>query len=107
MDIYKSKVYFQPLPLLDFQDLRERVLRFPQFLRWSLFAICLPYLESRFYREAESRAIDYYTTSSQKVVMNLAAEGVATVEVIQALCLLTLSDIMCTSLFDVRSTPCT
>ncbi|KAH7123096.1 hypothetical protein EDB81DRAFT_872668 [Dactylonectria macrodidyma] len=92
--IYQTKIYFQPLPLLNPKDLRSRVPRFPQFLRWSFLTLCLHYSENYFYNERESQAIGFYTTSSQETVMNLAAEGVATKEVTQALCLLALGDIM-------------
>lgn len=94
VDIYTTKIYFQPLPLLSLANLRSRVSHFPGYLRWSFLSLCLRYSENYFYQDKEAQAIDFYSTSSQELVMGLAAEGVATVEVIQSLCLLALGDIM-------------
>ncbi|EEU38484.1 uncharacterized protein NECHADRAFT_55230, partial [Fusarium vanettenii 77-13-4] len=94
VDVYQTKVYFQPLPLLSPANLRTRVPHFPRYLRSSFLSLCLRHSESYFYRDREAQAIDFYTASSQESVMSLAAEGVATADVIQALCLLALGDIM-------------
>ncbi|KAM6532661.1 hypothetical protein FALCPG4_005713 [Fusarium falciforme] len=94
VNVYKTKIYFQPLPLLALADLPTRVPRFPRYLRWSFLSLCLRHSESYFYHEREAQAVEFYTASSQELTMTLAAEGVATAEVIQSLCLLALGDIM-------------
>lgn len=94
LDIYETKIYFQPLPLFAVRDLRAQITGFPQFLRWSFFALCLHYLESPFYSGNEALAIDAYMSSAQQTAMGLAAEGTTDAHVVQSLCLLALCEIM-------------
>ncbi|KAF5018011.1 hypothetical protein F66182_10037 [Fusarium sp. NRRL 66182] len=89
---YREKLYFQPLPLFDPSRLQSKIGSLPHYLRWSILALSLHYTSSGFYFGLESKAIDYYTTSARSIVIDLAAEGRAQLEVMQALCLLALCD---------------
>jgi hypothetical protein len=94
VEIYRTKVYFQPLPLFSLQGLREKLQLSSQFLRWSFLALCLHYTDCTFYGGRKAQALEFYADASREMVMSLAAEGVTTTEVEQTLCLLILGDIM-------------
>ena len=52
----------------------------------------LHYTSHKFYYGLEAKAIEYYTTSARSVVVDMAAEGLVKLEVMQTLCLLALCD---------------
>jgi hypothetical protein len=89
---YREKLYFQPLPLFDPQRLRTKISTLPQYLRWSFLALTLHYTSHSFYYGLEAKAIEYYAKSARSIVVDMAAEGLAELEVMQALCLLALCD---------------
>ncbi|KAF5001065.1 hypothetical protein FGRMN_1259 [Fusarium graminum] len=92
VNAYREKVYFQPLPLFDPQRLQSKVSALPQYLRWSFLALVLHHTSHDFYYGLESKAVEYYTKSARGVVVDMAAEGVVQLEVMQTLCLLALCD---------------
>lgn len=92
MNAYREKIYFQPLPLFDPKRLQLKTGTLPQYLRWSFLALSLHYTSHNFYYGLEAKAIEYYTTSARSVVVDMAAEGLVKLEVMQALCLLALCD---------------
>ncbi|CAM1502548.1 Fc.00g045320.m01.CDS01 [Cosmosporella sp. VM-42] len=94
VDTYKKRIHFQPLPLLDPKSLRENLGLFPPFLRWSLLALTLHHFTHSFYDGRTAQAIEFYSSSSRKVVMEMAFEGETELDVLQALCLLALCDTM-------------
>ncbi|KAI1051180.1 hypothetical protein LB506_010911 [Fusarium annulatum] len=89
---YREKLYFQPVPLFDPKRLQLKIGTLPQYLRWSFLALSLHYTSHNFYYGLEGKAIEYYTTSARSVVVDMAAEGLVQLEVMQALCLLALCD---------------
>ncbi|KAM0344176.1 hypothetical protein ACHAPU_007898 [Fusarium lateritium] len=92
VDVYREKLYFQPLPLFDPQRQQSKIGTLPQYLRWSLLALALHYTSHDFYYGLEAKAVEYYTKSARGVVVDMAAEGVVQLEVMQTLCLLALCD---------------
>ncbi|KAF6526177.1 hypothetical protein HZS61_009221 [Fusarium oxysporum f. sp. conglutinans] len=92
VNAYREKIYFQPLPLFDPKRLQLKTGTLPQYLRWSFLALSLHYTSHNFYYGLEAKAIEYYTTSARSVVVDMAAEGLVKLEVMQALCLLALCD---------------
>ncbi|KAJ0149462.1 hypothetical protein HZ326_7946 [Fusarium oxysporum f. sp. albedinis] len=92
VNAYREKNYFQPLPLFDPKRLQLKTGTLPQYLRWSFLALSLHYTSHNFYYGLEAKAIEYYTTSARSVVVDMAAEGLVKLEVMQALCLLALCD---------------
>lgn len=93
VEIYRAKVYFQPFPLFDHAGLTSQIPHWPPYLLQSFLAICLVFGDHPFYRPHKWSAHNYYVQSSRETTIPLAAEGVASLEVLQALCLLTLCDI--------------
>jgi hypothetical protein len=89
---YREKLYFQPLPLFDPRRLQLKIGTLPHYLRWSFLALTLHFTSHNFYYGLEAKAIEYYTTSARSIVVDMAAEGLAQLEVMQALCLLALCD---------------
>ncbi|KPA36620.1 hypothetical protein FLAG1_10602 [Fusarium langsethiae] len=87
-----EKLYFQPLPLFDPRRLLLKIGTLPHYLRWSFLALTLHFTSHNFYYGLEAKAIEYYTASARSIVVDLAAEGLAQLEVMQALCLLALCD---------------
>ncbi|KAI5458619.1 hypothetical protein BGZ63DRAFT_474273 [Mariannaea sp. PMI_226] len=94
VDVYREKIYFQPLPLFNLHHLRDQLLSFPYYLRWGLLALSIHYTKHSFYRGNEDEAVEYYTTSSRSMAMELSTEGTAQIDVLQLLCLLALCEIM-------------
>ncbi|KAF4456496.1 hypothetical protein F53441_1400 [Fusarium austroafricanum] len=92
VNAYREKLYFQPLPLFDPKRLQLRIGTLPQYLRWSFLALSLHYTSCNFYYGLEAKAIEYYITSARSIVVDMAAEGLVQLEVMQALCLLALCD---------------
>ncbi|CVK99047.1 uncharacterized protein FPRN_03862 [Fusarium proliferatum] len=92
VNAYREKLYFQPVPLFDPKRLQLKIGTLPQYLRWSFLALSLHYTSHNFYYGLEGKAIEYYTTSARSVVVDMAAEGLVQLEVMQALCLLALCD---------------
>ncbi|KAF4952974.1 hypothetical protein FSARC_12513 [Fusarium sarcochroum] len=89
---YREKLYCQPLPLFDPRRLQLKIGTLPHYLRWSFLALTLHFSSHSFYYGLESKAIEYYTTSARSIVVDMAAEGLVQLEVMQALCLLALCD---------------
>ncbi|PTD10733.1 hypothetical protein FCULG_00007723 [Fusarium culmorum] len=89
---YREKLYFQPLPLFDPRRLQLKIGTLPHYLRWSFLALTLHFTSHNFYYGLEANAIEYYTTSARSIVVDMAAEGLAQLEVLQTLCLLALCD---------------
>jgi hypothetical protein len=94
---YREKLYFQPLPLFDPRRLQLKIGTSPHYLRWSFLALTLHFTSHSFYYGLEAKAIEYYTTSARSIVVDMAAEGLAQLEVMQTLCLLALCDHIGTS----------
>ncbi|SCO84176.1 uncharacterized protein FRV6_08303 [Fusarium oxysporum] len=92
VNAYREKIYFQPLPLFEPKRFQLKTGTLPQYLRWSFLALSLHYTSHNFYYGLEAKAIEYYTTSARSVVVDMAAEGLVKLEVMQALCLLALCD---------------
>ncbi|KAH6979029.1 hypothetical protein EDB82DRAFT_448608 [Fusarium venenatum] len=89
---YRERLYFQPLPLFDPRRLQLKIGTLPHYLRWSFLALTLNFTSHNFYYGLEAKAIEYYTTSARSIVVDMAAEGLAQLEVMQTLCLLALCD---------------
>ena len=83
----------QPLPLFDPTLLHEQVALFPQYLLRSLLAATLPFSGHPFFGGSKAEAVEFYIRSARETVILRAAEGIGMVEILQALCLLTLCDI--------------
>lgn len=98
MGAYREKLYFQPLPLFDPRRLQLKIGTLPHYLRWSFLALTLHFTSHNFYYGLEAKAIEYYTTSARSIVVDMAAEGLAQLEVLQTLCLLALCDHIGTSI---------
>lgn len=93
VEVYRTKLHFQPLQLFRLVGLREYLLASPQFLRWSFLGLILHFSSHEFYSGREAEAIEFYSTSSRQEVTSLALQGIPRLEVLQALSLLVLVDV--------------
>lgn len=93
IDVYEIHLHSQPLLLFDTARLPAQLTHASPFLLRSFLAVTLLFSEHSFYGSAKCDAIEFYTHSARAAVVPLAAEGTASVEILQALCLLTLGDI--------------
>lgn len=93
VDVYRSKLHFQPLPLFRLQLLADQLLAGPRFLLWSFLSLILTMSSHDFYKDRESIAEDFYARSSEDIVMRLAWGGDQRPEVARALCLIALKHI--------------
>lgn len=101
VEIYRTRIYFQPIPLLVLKDLEIRIAEFPRFLRWSFFAVILHFLEPGhcFFGGKESEASEFYSNFARQSALGLASEGIASLELIQSLCILAFCDTLGWSIF--------
>ncbi|KAH6880670.1 hypothetical protein B0T10DRAFT_495098 [Thelonectria olida] len=92
--VYREMIYFQPLPLFNLHHLEDQLLSFPYYLRWGFIALSLHYESHSFYWGRESEAIEFYTTCSRNIAMELSTEGTTNVEILRLLCLLAICEII-------------
>ncbi|KAJ3458906.1 hypothetical protein MRS44_013015 [Fusarium solani] len=93
VQIYKTTLHLQPLPLFNPDDLWERMAILPQFLLHSFLALMLKFSIHEFYHGEEVEAASLYNRLAADATMRLAFDGAPRLEVIQSLCLLTLRNI--------------
>ncbi|KAF9891514.1 hypothetical protein FE257_003981 [Aspergillus nanangensis] len=93
VEIYRTKLDCQPLPLFNIDSLSIEAAYLPQFLLRSFLAITVVFTEHRFYGSSKAEAIEFYTRTAREAVIHLATEGHISLHVLQALCLLTLGDL--------------
>ncbi|KAM0345061.1 hypothetical protein ACHAPU_006947 [Fusarium lateritium] len=93
LDLYRVKLHLQPLQLFKLGDLKDYLSTSPQFLLYSFLALTVRHSTHDFYRGQEAAAVEFYANSAHQTVISLASQGVARIEVVQALCMLVLVDI--------------
>ncbi|RSM13074.1 hypothetical protein CEP52_002020 [Fusarium oligoseptatum] len=94
VEVYGTRLYFQPLPLFRPEGLRDRVESFPLFLQWIFLALSLSNLPYDSNSAKEADLIHLRARSARDTVLELAMRGTAKLEISQALCLLALADIL-------------
>ncbi|KAL6355921.1 hypothetical protein LRP88_09504 [Fusarium phalaenopsidis] len=94
VEVYGTRLYFQPLPLFRPEGLRDRVEGFPLFLQWIFLALSLSNLPYDSNSAKEADLIHLQARSARDTVLELAMRGTAKLEISQALCLLALADIL-------------
>ncbi|KAE8416583.1 hypothetical protein BDV36DRAFT_310045 [Aspergillus pseudocaelatus] len=94
MEVYRTRIHFQPLPLFNLEGLRDRLANSPRFLLHSFLALSLNFGSHEFYRGREQEAVQLYTRSAEDATMKLAVEGISKIEVIESLCLLAVKDLI-------------
>lgn len=94
MQAYESRVHAQPLQLFETSGLALHLLGSPQYLLWSFLSLTLRFSTPEFYHDQATEAIDFYMDSAHRCVLDLTRQGVADIGIIQALCLLALSEIL-------------
>ncbi|KAE8130929.1 hypothetical protein BDV38DRAFT_290947 [Aspergillus pseudotamarii] len=94
MEVYRTRIHFQPLPLFNLEGLRDRLANSPRFLLHSFLALSLNFGSHEFYRGREQQAVQLYTRSAEDAAMKLAVEGIPKIEVIESLCLLAVKDLI-------------
>lgn len=90
IEVYRTSIHLQPLPLLGLGGLTEYLTRAPRFLRYSFLALTLSFSCPDFYMGKREEAIEFYTRSAQEATNELASEPVSSVELTQTLCFLAL-----------------
>ncbi|KAB8208572.1 hypothetical protein BDV34DRAFT_189838 [Aspergillus parasiticus] len=93
VEVYRTRIHFQPLPLFNLEGLRDRLATSPRFLLHSFLALSLNFGSHEFYRGREQEAVQFYTRFAEDGTMKLAVEGISKIEVIESLCLLALKDL--------------
>ncbi|KAJ1717842.1 hypothetical protein NYO67_196 [Aspergillus flavus] len=94
VEVYRTRIHLQPLPLFNLEGLRDRLANSPRFLLHSFLALSLNFGSHGFFRGREQEAVQFYTRSAQDGTMELAVEGISKVEVIESLCLLAVKDLI-------------
>ncbi|KAE8375415.1 hypothetical protein BDV26DRAFT_14948 [Aspergillus bertholletiae] len=94
VEIYRQRIHFQPLPLLNLNGLRSHLAASSSLLLHSFLALALHFGSHEFYRGREQEALQFYTRSAEDATMRLAAEGISKLEVIESLCLLAMKDLI-------------
>lgn len=94
IEVYRTRIHFQPLPLFNLEGLRDRLATSPRFLLHSFLALSLNFDSHEFYRGKEQEAVQLYSRSAEDATMKLAVEGISKIEVIESLCLLAVKDLI-------------
>ncbi|KAL2107130.1 hypothetical protein VUR80DRAFT_5657 [Thermomyces stellatus] len=94
IDVYRTMIHLQPLPLFRLRDLSHHLASSPRFLLHSFLALTLSFRSHTAYHDRQAEVAESYARSGQDTVRKLAFQGVSTLEVIQSLCLLALRDIL-------------
>lgn len=94
IQVYKTKIHLQPLPLFSMQGLSDYLAESSPFLRYSFLALCLNFIPTSPTSGLNSDTSRNYSRVSHESVMKLVSKGTATLEILQALCLLALNDIL-------------
>ncbi|KAF5686748.1 C6 transcription factor [Fusarium denticulatum] len=90
VDVYRTRLHFQPFPLLHLEGLTEQLLAGPPFALWSFMALILTVDTHGFYKGTDPTPGDVFACSAEDAVMKLAFEGATEPIVIQSLCLIAL-----------------
>ena len=92
--LYIDHIADQPLPLFDIETLPATVQKFSKGLLRSFFALLVRYADHEFFGNAQSRAAEFYKESASTMLFTQVAEPTGDLEVLQAFCLLSLSEIV-------------
>uniref|UniRef100_A0A8H7KEM0 Zn(2)-C6 fungal-type domain-containing protein n=1 Tax=Bionectria ochroleuca TaxID=29856 RepID=A0A8H7KEM0_BIOOC len=90
IQVYQWSAHLQPIPLFRSQGLKDELLSSPRYLLHSFLALTLS-LKSHVYYPDSAIAVEHYTMSAEAMTRILSVQGVARLEVIEALCLQTLT----------------
>ncbi|KAJ4273500.1 hypothetical protein NW764_012045 [Fusarium oxysporum] len=93
LQVYSQTVHLQPLPLFDLATLGRKLNNAPQYFLDSFLALMLEFTTHEYFRNKHAEASSYYSRSAATTIQRLAAEGKHQVEIVQALCMMTLRDI--------------
>lgn len=93
VDIYKERLHCQPLPLFDIKDLPSQVGKFPTVLLRSFLAVTVKYSDDEFFKDCKTAAVEFYMQSSRELIFAQLGDPGASVDLLQACCLLALYDI--------------
>ncbi|KAM3431567.1 hypothetical protein NHJ13734_007258 [Beauveria thailandica] len=91
--VYRTQLHHQPLALFNTDTVLHEVMAAPRFLLWSFLSLLLNISSHDFYEGSVDTARELYAHLAETAVMKLAADGVPTHELIQALCLISLKHI--------------
>lgn len=89
-EIYGTTMHFQPLPLLDPTTLAQDWSHFPECLCQSLVAAAMIHIDTSDPIETRMQTIRSSYTSARNTTLSLVLNGKMSVQLIQALCLLSL-----------------
>ena len=95
VDVYRTKVHLQPLPLFHLENLADQLLAGPEFVLWSFLSLMLMISSHDFFKGQENLAKDFYARSSEDIVMGLSSGGELTSDVTRSLCLIALKHLKC------------
>lgn len=91
---YSTKIHAQPLQLFNIDHIAEDLLSSPQYLLWSFLALTLKLCTPDFYQGKEEEAEIFYSDAAHQTIEVLVREGNVRTDLVQALCLLALSEVM-------------
>ena len=95
VDVYRTTMHLQPLPLFRLEGLADQLLAGPQFVLWSFLSLMLTISSHDFFQGQEDIAEGFYARSSEDTTTRLSSCGKFGVEVTQSLCLIALKHIKC------------
>ena len=93
VELYAERVNPQTVSLFNLETLQYRLDNSGSVLMWSFLAMTVRYSDDPFYSGLRQRAVDYYARTARDMLFAQIAQSNGSLEVLQALCLLCLSDI--------------
>lgn len=91
--LFVDKIADQPLPLFDTKTLEYKVHSFPTGLLRSFLALTVRFSDDDFFKNARSRAVEFYKRSAREITFNQIAEPINSLDILQACCLVSLGEI--------------
>jgi hypothetical protein len=91
--VYVDRIADQPLPLFDVRTLPDIVQKFSNGLLRSFLALTIRYSKDSFFDDSQSNGAAFYKNSASEMLFAQVAEATGDLELLQAFCLLSLSEI--------------
>ncbi|KIV90094.1 hypothetical protein PV10_07436 [Exophiala mesophila] len=93
VELYAERVNPQTVSLFNLETLQYRLDNSGPVLIWSFLAMTVRYTDDPFYTGMRQPAVEYYARTARDMLFAQIAQSNGSLEVLQALCLLCLSDI--------------
>ncbi|OJI96728.1 hypothetical protein ASPVEDRAFT_23718 [Aspergillus versicolor CBS 583.65] len=93
VEVYRTRIHLQPLPLFHLGRLADQLLAGPEFVLWSFLSLMLKISSHPYFKTQQHAAEDFYARSSEDTTMRLSSGGKPSLDVTRSLCLIAMKHI--------------